>query len=942
MHTKKEKYQRIRKNILLFFLILFCLYIFPLPVRAADGASSRSLKVAYTETPGLSETTDDGRLTGLIIDYLNEISKYTNWTYEFIATTADDMILDFIDGKFDLMGGTLYDPSFEDYFAYPRYTMGASNAVLFCRKDDTSIHSYDLSSLNGKTIGVYKNAVKKIEELQNYLDTHSLSCHLKYYTYEDMKDDSLHYYLEAGEVDLLLGNDIEENDFIPVVSFESQPYYLVTTPGNQEILDGLNMALEKIMDSKPDFATDAYQKNFPSQKSLNIRFNDEEKEYIEKTGTIRVAAMSDWNPFYYSDTSGTHNGIIPDVLDRISELTGLEFKLIYAGNYDDTINLVKSGNADLLGCYLDSDYDALQQDLALTSSFLSMNNTVVKNKSVDYPSKDLTAGLIKGRTLPPEIKAANVRYYKNVEDGLKDAENGRIDFMYGLSTSLEQSMQSRHFTNLSPLSLVNNSSEVSFAAARPMPSELLTILNKGISSISSSEIDSIIDRNIVSMSYSSMSLSDLIYASPVSFVIVIAVILVLILMGVLITVRYRVKNTLMQNELEKAESESRAKGEFLSRMSHEIRTPMNAISGLAELTCMLDNVPAKVAANLEKIRSSSQYLLSLINDILDMSRIDSGMMVIASEDFSIHEMLEDLVGMIRVQASRRSLHFDFQYDASHDCLCSDSIRLRQVLTNLLSNAVKFTPAGGRVVLCVSELSSTDRTARFLFSVTDNGVGIAPEDQEQIFGTFEQIGPNRSKSEGTGLGLPISRNIVQLLGGELKVESTIGEGSRFYFTLDLPLSVSHSAGTEQSISSSGKDAREPQPALPASLVGKRILLAEDNDLNAEIAEEILTLKGLVVERVKNGKEAVDHFLSNGSGYYKLILMDIRMPVMDGHEASRMIRASGHPDAGRIPVIAMTANSFREDVDAAREAGMDGFIPKPFDSANLFETINRHII
>lgn len=890
-----------------------------------ESMSQRTLKVGFSSVPGISEVDENGKYKGLMIDYLTEIAKYTNWEYEYIEVGAENITNDFLEGKFDLMGGTFYLPGFEEYFGYPEYSMGNSRVTLLGRSDDNRLKSFDLQSLNGMVIGVYEKSEEKIRRLTEYLRLNDLDCTLKYYKHDQMsEDENLFQYLKNKEVDLLMGNEMDTDPQLRVVtSFHAQPYYIVTQPGEEEVLNGLNMALEKILDSNPDFADEKYNENFPDVKTADISLGDDESLYIKEKKNVTVAVVEDGHPFYCSDKQlhqHGHPGFLKEFLDYVEEFSGLTFSYVVADTYDDAVQLIKSGGAEILGYYMGSDEDAFDDGLAVTESYISLNSTIVKHKSADYPSDGLTGGIVRGCAVPADINDYDLRFYATVRDGMNAVNKGEINFFYGLSAQIDQEMQSHRFTNVVPVTRVNMDTRISFAVARPMDVDLFTILNKAVSSITTEEVNMMLDRSLVSVGYSNMSLSEIIYAKPVAFIMIIVVFLMLIMTVILLIARARIRNSMMLADLEKAEAKSQAKTEFLSRMSHEIRTPMNAIVGLTDLTCMQEELPKDTRENLNKIRQSSEYLLSLISDILDMSRIENGKLEIQTESFSMNKLLDEIRDMFTLQAEQKKIVFQLQQNVTHDCLTGDPVRIRQVLLNLLTNAVKFTPAGGEVYLRVEEKTDCRDIAEYSFSVMDTGIGIAPEHQKMIFNPFEQIGSNMSKSEGTGLGLSISSNIVQAMGSQLQVTSIPGKGTEFFFKLSL------------------KQAKETEKMIGGEETGRdlngiRILLAEDNDLNAEIAQELLELQGAQVDRAADGQKAVEMFRTAKSGYYQVILMDLRMPVMDGLEAAREIRGCELPGSRTIPIIAMTANSFKEDVDAAFAAGMTEFVPKPVDLQQL---------
>ncbi len=394
---------------------------------------------------------------------------------------------------------------------------------------------------------------------------------------------------------------------------------------------------------------------------------------------------------------------------------------------------------------------------------------------------------------------------------------------------------------------------------------------------------------------------------------------------------------IINNALNKlnADSASHAKSSFLSNMSHEIRTPMNAIIGMTEIAQRSIEDPAKVQECLAKIDLSSHHLLNLINDILDLSKIESGRMKVNKEPLLISELVNRVDSIIRPQANNKKVDFIIRSNYETNEVITDSLRLSQVLVNILGNALKFTPEHGQVTLAIDELAKTDSTAEIKFSIIDTGIGISEEGKKKIFAAFEQAEDSIvNQYGGTGLGLAISSDFVHLLGGKLEVESEIGKGSTFYFTLQIDIpSISQKQELEVLANETGTEETE------FDLSGIHILMAEDNEINAEIAKTMLEMYNAIVSTASNGSEAYDLFCGQPSGTFDLILMDINMPVLNGYDATKKIRSSKHKDAETIPILALTANAFDEDKKDALAAGMNGHVSKPIEMPVLMKKIRK---
>lgn len=925
---KSKRINKIRISaIFLAFIFCICLIIgFFGGIASVIAEEAKVVTVAFPYVKNLSETNQDGSRSGILYDWFVEISKYTDWKYKFIEGDASELLDRFNNGEIDLMGGMYYMEDFEGIYNFPKYSIGLTNSLLIMRKDDDSIKRFDLSTIIGKKIGIFKKATNKIEQLKYFLSYNNLINKCEIIEFDD--PDVMGSALDSAQVDLICVGDSYLSDTRAVAAqLGGDAYYIVTKngrAGSEELHKELDDAITKIYTADPSFAKDVFNKYYSSDYENVLHLTQEDLDFIANAPPIRVALINSSYPLNYSRDKAQH-GISQDVFKLISQSTGLKFEFVYAENYIEMLKLVNNGQADIIGNYLDNELQAEKQNMVLTKKYVSLGEIILKNKQITYPSDNLTLALVEGRRIPDEFVGSNIKRYPSFIDCLNALEKGKADITVIPSSFIEDLFYREYYAQVSIVSSNNTSTEVSIAMPRPVNVKLFSILNKTINSISKNDINSIISRNIISYGENHISLKSIIYNNPLIVIVICVCFIALVATILLLYGKFRLKNKLIKLKLEKAEESNKAKSDFLSKMSHEIRTPMNAIIGTAQLALRSADLNKELKEQLNQIDSSSQFLLSLVNDILDMSKLESDKMTLNPIPFDLCSVIEHAENMVKILAEGKNIKIDNYIELKHNFYIGDTLRIKQILINLLSNAIKFTDNGGIIKVFFSEEDYRDDIRKLVFSVEDNGIGIAQNEIERIFNNFEQ-GTVNQNIIGTGLGLPISYNLVSMMGGNLKAESILGKGSKFYFDIYLPVCQE-------------SDIKKEDTVVIPNLSGMRILLAEDNDINANIVEYLLESEGVIVERAINGKEAVRMFSNNAVGYYDIIIMDIMMPEMNGLDATKEIRKLDREDASKILIIAMTANTFQEDKDNAYEVGMNGFIPKPFEIAQLYNTLAK---
>lgn len=897
---------------------------------AAEPQVRRVVRVGYPPAPGLSEVYSDGSRGGLVYEWLLEIAKYTGWEYEFIDEKDLNVMMQNMYGdKYDLLGGMLKVPDLtlmNERWFYPKYLMGSNDSILFYNKDDARIKNFDISTLNGKTIGVFAKAKGKIERLQMVLAVNQLNCNFKYYE----ANASFEQALKNREVDLLLASDAYNiDDYNIALRFPSDPFYMIAKKSNSALCQELDEAIEKIYSVNPNFGEQLLQKYFPEKYKNSTQFTAGELEFIHRSAPLKVAVVAQGNyPFYYS-ADGVAKGIVPEILRLLSLETGLQFQYVEAKSYTDALAMVEAGKADLLGNFINNNMPGSLERLMVTKNYVSLESIILRNKNVDLSEPGLSEAVVDGEALafsPTDRRdAVQCRSYA---DCLRAVDTGKADYTVMPVVLLEYLYMQDSYANIIP---VVDSSKLYLALAMRKDADinLYTVLTKAIVNLPDEKLQATVSGNALTNGLGKMSLKSLLYSNPVLSAVVIASFLGLLGVSLLMYLWLKLQNKIAYAKLKQQQEISKVRSEFLSRMSHEIRTPLNAIIGFINLMKLSPGDAADVQSNIAKIGSSAKFLLSLVNDILDMSKLENGKMQLENKPFAMPQLLAQLEDIFAAMTGEKQQALHFVYKLTHENFIGDAFRLKQILTNLLSNAYKFTPRGGEISVAVEELQSSGGNARLCFYVRDNGIGIPKEDQQRIFRSFEQVmGGCGVSRQGTGLGLAISYHLANLMDSELQIDSEAGQGSNFHFTVELPV---YDGALEEAAESAAPDQQH------ALLRGKHILLVEDNELNAEIARELLQLQGVTVTWATNGQEAVEMFVATAEGAYDMILMDLQMPVKNGLEAAVEIRAMQRADAKVIPIIAMTANTLKEDQENAFAVGMNGFIPKPFDVEQLYKSV-----
>lgn len=681
---------------------------------------------------------------------------------------------------------------------------------------------------------------------------------------------------------------------------------------------------------------DKYNKNIHSSNKLYLTAAEE--NYItthNANGTIfQVLVNPDRYPYSYLDEDGCPTGIMVDLFKLVADRAQLHYSFLTPASRSEYRTMLDSSGADFVIDFSDDYSTAEDYGYQLTNSYLSAEFSWVMLRS---HSGGLSKAVVPDNfnsdslEMPGLQDISSVRYADSFDDCLAAVRSGDADACYTYTYQAERAVFDDKYNELRAM-LSDERRSFCIGVRADYDVLLLSVLNKSVDSLTRAEIVALTNKYI-NLGQQEFSLVRLTYQYPL-FVVLIVLCVIITNVCVVLSMRARRFRDLTEAALHRAEEASAAKTEFLSNMSHDIRTPINGIMGMLDIAEENFEDQARVRDCLTKMRGAASHLLSLVNDVLDMSKIESGSMKLLNNPFDLRVLLQACCDIVEGQIIERNLTFTKQIGPFwHPYLVGSELHVRQVLINILSNAVKYTPDGGTIRFCAKETLYEEGLVHLRMEITDNGIGMSEEFLQHIFEPFTQEQrSSRTHYKGTGLGMAITKKLVDQMHGSLDVESEPGKGSTFIVRLSLPVDPTPHPVAEQ------------QPAKQEdtpTLAGLHLLLAEDNELNSEIAVTLLEAEGAEVTAVTNGREAVEAIQHAAPHTYDAVLMDVMMPEMNGLEATRCIRAfeGVGPDEG-TPIIAMTANVFADDVRACLESGMNSHVGKPLDMRVLMREILKY--
>lgn len=917
-----------------------------LPVKAvAETAPIKIIRVGSFEDT-FNYCNEKGARKGYGYELLQTLSGYTGWQFEYVTCDWSDCFEKLKNGEIDIMGGISYTEDRAEEMLFSDEPMGEEKYYLYVDLSRADISASNFKTLNGKKVGVLMGTEPEVM-LTEWEEKYGIKTqHVNISNNEDVKQK-----LANHEIDCFVS--LEESlwaelGISTITRVGKSSIYYVLNKDRSDLKEELVNAMRALDEAAPFYTADLCKKYF----SLDYKpiLTGEEKAWLRKHGAIRMGFLtSDRGVSTYDPATGEITGTITDYIQFATDCLGnqeLEFHLVGYDDKEAELNALKSGEIDMVFHFDQSPNLAEEYRVACTNTTWTSNMMAVTNKQL------FTENQV-NRIAVPQNKISLTRYIAfyypqweivdcdTQEDAIKLVKDGQADcFVTGISSEGNYSKKYGFYSVPLP-----NPANSCFAVNSGNRS-LLSILNKTIKAMPANMLTSSLA--MYKSSSRKVTLIDFIKDNFFMVLLISSIAVAVVLLTILKLLQKARKaeaaarkaandtqelNAKLQVAVENAESANRAKSTFLFNMSHDIRTPMNAIIGYADLASRHLDDPAKLEKYMENIQVCGQNLLMLLNNVLDLARIENDKTEMEYSVSDVDKDFRNCIAMFQNQADSKGQTLTVTAHLLYPYVYADIPHLTEVCTNLVSNAVKYTGAGGTIHCDVTQKpGKKEGWCDMVVTVADNGIGMSQEFQKHIFEPFERERTSTvSKVEGSGIGMGIVKKLVELMSGTVEVESKIGVGSTF--TVTIPCRIVSGDETQAK--------RETNPSDQKCLCGTRILLTEDNDLNAEIAVELLQEEGCTVDRAKDGVECVDMLEKAANGTYQMILMDIQMPVMNGYDAAKKIRRMDDPQKAGIPIIAMTANAFSEDKQAALDVGMNDHIAKPINMNILVPTIQKYL-
>ena len=943
MYNNKESFPALRRAVcclLLTGMLLAALLGFAMPASAAgsDDTPQRTLRVGFYAYTGYHIMDKDGHRSGYSYEVLQRIAQYENVKFEYVAYDCDaNEAADMLErGEIDLLPTLRMTPERAERFAFSSEPISNLATMLTVRAGNRSIVAGDYETYDGMTVGMSRRGNGRNQSFIHYAEEHGFTYTPIYFD----TDEELSLALRTGVITAAVSNRLRKtnNEWI-IDTFDLQDCYIAVRKDDSATLRLVNDALTKMDLDDPTWRMTLYDKyNKDIHTSSKLYLTAAEENYItthNANGTIfQVLVNPDRYPYSYLDEDGCPTGIMVDLFKLVADRAQLHYSFLTPASRSEYRTMLDSSGADFVIDFSDDYSTAEDYGYQLTNSYLSAEFSWVMLRS---HSGGLSKAIVPDNfnsdslELPGLQDISNVKYADSFDDCLAAVRNGDVDACYTYTYQAERAVFDDKYNELRAM-LSDERRSFCIGVRADYDVLLLSVLNKSVDSLTRAEIVALTNKYI-NLGQQEFSLVRLTYQYPL-FVALIVLCVIITNVCVVLSMRARRFRDLTEAALHRAEEASVAKTEFLSNMSHDIRTPINGIMGMLDIAEENFEDQARVRDCLTKMRGAASHLLSLINDVLDMSKIESGSMKLLNNPFDLRVLLQACCDIVEGQITERKLTFTKQIGPFwHPYLVGSELHVRQVLINILSNAVKYTPDGGTIRFCAKETLYEEGLVHLRIEITDNGIGMSEEFLQHIFEPFTQEQrSSRTHYKGTGLGMAITKKLVDQMHGSLDVESEPGKGSTFIVRLSLPVDPTPHPVAEQQPAE-----QEDKPTL----AGLHLLLAEDNELNSEIAVTLLEAEGAEVTAVTNGREAVDAMQHAAPHTYDAVLMDVMMPEMNGLEATRCIRAfeGVGPDEG-TPIIAMTANVFADDVRACLESGMNSHVGKPLDMRILMREILKY--